>query len=292
MLLSKYGKGKPETSINVRFRAWNARLCMLQVFPYHILIEKLTYKVFDIKSNFGGGRPEVCINVHLRAWNAHLCMSQFFAKHISFKKIIYKYLVSLNQNMLVEDLSVRLRNWNSRFCMSQVFPHKILIKKKYFIIWFSNSKYGNGSFETCINVRFRSWNAFLYISQVFHHHILIKKKEQKLGEKVFFLIKIWWRRSETRINVRFRIWNAPLSMCQIFPYHILIKKPNTLKIGCFYQNMGREDLRHALTCVSGPETQFYTFLRSSITIFWLKKEQKLDEIFLKIKYVGEDLRHA
>ena len=29
--------GSPETCINVRFRHWNAGLCMFQVFPYHIL---------------------------------------------------------------------------------------------------------------------------------------------------------------------------------------------------------------------------------------------------------------
>ena len=31
--LSKYGGGRPEKCINVRFRAWNPLLCMLQVFP-------------------------------------------------------------------------------------------------------------------------------------------------------------------------------------------------------------------------------------------------------------------
>ena len=33
--------GKPETSMNVRFRPLNARLCMFQVLPHHILIIKL-----------------------------------------------------------------------------------------------------------------------------------------------------------------------------------------------------------------------------------------------------------
>ena len=46
VLLSKYARRRPETCINVRFRAWNARLSMSQVFPQHILIIKLIYKVF------------------------------------------------------------------------------------------------------------------------------------------------------------------------------------------------------------------------------------------------------
>ena len=35
----KYGGWSPETSINVCFRAWNARLCMSQILPRHILIQ-------------------------------------------------------------------------------------------------------------------------------------------------------------------------------------------------------------------------------------------------------------
>ena len=47
VISSKYGGGRPETWINVRFRPWNARLCMFQVFPHHILIVKLIYKVIS-----------------------------------------------------------------------------------------------------------------------------------------------------------------------------------------------------------------------------------------------------
>ena len=40
---SKYGGGRPENCINVRFRTWNACLCMFPVFHYHILIWKIKY---------------------------------------------------------------------------------------------------------------------------------------------------------------------------------------------------------------------------------------------------------
>ena len=46
VFLSKYAGRRPETCINVRFRAWNARLCMSEFFPQHILIRKLIYKIF------------------------------------------------------------------------------------------------------------------------------------------------------------------------------------------------------------------------------------------------------
>ena len=48
------------------------------------------------------------------------------------------------------------------------------------------------------------------------------------------------------------------------------KNSTTLKIGCFYPNMVREDLRHALTCVSGSEMHDYACIMSSPTRFWLK----------------------
>ena len=55
VLLSKYGGGRPERCINVRFRPWNARLCMSQVFPHHILIIKpdTLYISFIIKIWWG-----------------------------------------------------------------------------------------------------------------------------------------------------------------------------------------------------------------------------------------------
>ena len=43
---SNYNGGRPETRINVRFRACNARSCMSQYFPHHILIKnQLLYKL-------------------------------------------------------------------------------------------------------------------------------------------------------------------------------------------------------------------------------------------------------
>ena len=44
--LSKYYGGTLETCLNVRFRLRNARLCMSQAFPHHILILK------KLKSNW------------------------------------------------------------------------------------------------------------------------------------------------------------------------------------------------------------------------------------------------
>ena len=57
--------GRPETCINVRFRAWNARLCMFQVFPHHILIIKLFYKAFSFIIKIWWGKT---LNMHKRAF--------------------------------------------------------------------------------------------------------------------------------------------------------------------------------------------------------------------------------
>ena len=87
VFLSKYAGRRPETCINVRFRAWNARLCMSQVFPQHILIRKLKFiKFLVLLSKYGGGRPETCVNVRFRPWNARLSMSQVFPQHILIMK--------------------------------------------------------------------------------------------------------------------------------------------------------------------------------------------------------------
>ena len=50
------------------------------------------------------------------------------------------------------------------------------------------------------------------------------------------------------------------------PHHILLRKTKHFIIFS-YQKMVEEDLRHAQTCVSRPETHVYAFLRSSPTIF-------------------------
>ena len=55
------------------------------------------------------------------------------------------------------------------------------------------------------------------------------------------------------------------------PRHIFIKKSFYEVFGFFYQNMEGEDLRHAKTWVSGPQTHAYACLRSSPTIFWFKE---------------------
>ena len=54
LLLSKNAGGRPETCINVRFRAWNARLCMSQVFPQDIMIIKLVIKILVYYQNMVG----------------------------------------------------------------------------------------------------------------------------------------------------------------------------------------------------------------------------------------------
>ena len=83
--LSKYGWGRSETSINVRFRPWKAGSCMSQVFPHHILMKKKFYKLIGFLSKYVGGRHETCINVRFRLWNARLCMSQVFPHHFLIK---------------------------------------------------------------------------------------------------------------------------------------------------------------------------------------------------------------
>ena len=117
--LSKYGGGRPETCINVRFRPWNARLCMSQIFPHHILIIKLIYKVFGFIIKIWWGKTW---DMHKRAFQglkrtfmhvsglpppyfdnktARLCMSQVFPHHIMKVKPIYGFNY---QNMVGEDL--------------------------------------------------------------------------------------------------------------------------------------------------------------------------------------------
>ena len=42
--LSKYDEVRPEACIKVRFRPWNAHLCISQVFPHHVLIKNYFMK--------------------------------------------------------------------------------------------------------------------------------------------------------------------------------------------------------------------------------------------------------
>ena len=94
---SKYGGGRPETCINVRFRPWDAHLCISQVSPNHILIKKPIYLYIGFLSKNDGGRPETCITVWFRAWNARLCMSQVFPQYIFFIKnqLLFKFTFSI-----------------------------------------------------------------------------------------------------------------------------------------------------------------------------------------------------
>ena len=61
----------------------------------------------------------------------------------------------------------------------------------------------------------------------------------------------------------------------------------------FFQihNMVGEDMIHALTCVSGPETHVYACLRSSPAFFDNKTNLKSFWFYYQNK-LGEDLRHA
>ena len=52
------------------------------------------------------------------------------------------------------------------------------------------------------------------------------------------------------------------------PQHILIKNQLLFKLFFLNQNMVGEDVGHAKTRVSGPETHVYVCLRSSPAIAW------------------------
>ena len=52
-----------------------------------------------------------------------------------------------------------------------------------------------------------------------------------------------------------------------------------------------EELRNVKNCVSGPETHVYACLKSSITVFWFRKQNYKVFLFYQ-NMVGEDLRHA
>ena len=105
------------------------------------------------------------------------------------------------------------------------------------------------------------------MSQVYPQYILIKNQ-------LFFKIclsKYGGGWCGTFKNVCFRARNARLCMSQVFHNHNLIKKTNYF-INCFFfcQKMVGEDLRHAKTCVSEPETDVYACLRFSLTMFWFQ----------------------
>ena len=61
----------------------------------------------------------------------------------------------------------------------------------------------------------------------------------------------------------------------------------------FYQNMVGKDLRHAYTCVSGPETHVYACLRSGHPPPFFDLKKLIYKVFVFYQnMVGEDLRHA
>ena len=121
--LIKIGWRRPQTWINVRFRAWNARLCLSQVFSHLILIKKQSIHKMVALSNYGEERPETCINV----------ISQVFPHHNLVKTnfFINCFFLSKNGRGRFETCTnVRFRPWKACLCMFQVFPYRILILKK------------------------------------------------------------------------------------------------------------------------------------------------------------------
>ena len=154
---------------------------MSQVFPHHIPIKKLIYKVFCFIIKIWWGKTW---NMHKRTFqglNALLCMLDVsvLPHHILIRKLVYEvfsFCIKIWLGRPETCINVRFMAWNARLRMFEVLPHNI-------------SKNGGGRPETGINVRFSPWNARWFMSQVFPHHIPIKK----LIYKVFcFIIKIWW----------------------------------------------------------------------------------------------------
>ena len=110
---------------------------------------------------------------------------------------------------------------------------------------------------------------FMHFSCLVPPYFVLKKTSYLINW--FSLSKFGGGRPETCKNVRFRALNAHLCISQVFPRHVLIQK---LITSYFFlnPNMVEEELCHAKTCVSGPETHVYTCLRSSSSIFCLKNQ--------------------
>ena len=130
--LSEYGGERPETCINMRFMTWNARLFMCQVFPHHILIIKLIYKVFVFFIEIWWGKTW---DMHKRAIQAlkrtfmHVsCLPTPYFDNKT-KYFINQFLSEYGGERPETCINVRFMPWNARLIMSQVFPHHILIKK-------------------------------------------------------------------------------------------------------------------------------------------------------------------
>ena len=163
---SKYGSGRLETCIKMRFKSWNALLYISQVFHHHNLIEKKEQKLdeksfsFKIKTWWGRSKNNV------RLWIASLCMSQVFSTIFHLKTTIYKVFCFFRSKYgggrPETYISVRLRTWNSRFCISQVFLLHILIEKK------SKNLTKKNFFKSKHDGKQRVWKF-----QVFPLHILI-----------------------------------------------------------------------------------------------------------------------
>ena len=83
---SKYGGGRPETSMHKRaFQALKRTLMKVSDLPpsYFDFKKLIIYKLVFL-SKYGWGRPDTCMRFRPR--NARLCMSQVFAHLIVIKK--------------------------------------------------------------------------------------------------------------------------------------------------------------------------------------------------------------
>ena len=153
------------------------------------------------------------------------------------------------------------------------------------------------------------------MSQVFPHHILIWINWilYNFSKKELWLAKNW-----DKHKLAFQALKGTFMHVSSLTTSIIWWKTKFFINSFLNQNMAGEDLRHAQTCVSGPETHFYTHvsglplpyfdlknqfikylifrqstcLRSSPTIFWFKKP--IYKVFdFSSKYAwGEDLKHA
>ena len=163
---------------NVRFRPWNARLCMSEVFPRHSLIKNTISKVIGFLIKICWRKIWDMQNVRFRAWNAHLCMSQVFPTIFWFKKAkLYNLVFFLNQNMMENSWDMHKRAFQGlkrtfMHVSNLTLPYFDLKKPIYKVIGFYQN-YGGGRPETRINMRFRPWNPRLWMPQVFPYHVLI-----------------------------------------------------------------------------------------------------------------------
>ena len=131
---SKYGRGRPETCIKSRFRAWNALLCMFPVFHYHILIWKTKFfincyflKEIWLKKNWDMHKLAFQGLKHTFMHVSGLPLPYFDLKNEFIKILVFHQIMLCGT--LETCINMRFRAWNARLCMSQVFPQAYFDEK-------------------------------------------------------------------------------------------------------------------------------------------------------------------